>query len=436
MQRMAERMRVDEPIVVTGYGAVTPYGVGATTFFEGLLSGRNTGTRITHFDPSAYDVQIACELQDFDPNDYIPRKLVRQMDRFAHFALVAAHEALAMADLVEAPGEPGGKAPATVPLRDDIDATRVGAFVGTGIGGLNEMTREHEKLLAGGPSKVRPYLAIALPPNMGTGQVAMRHGIRGITFSVVSACATGGDAIGTALDMIRLGRADVILAGGAEAAINPITIAGFGAAGALSKRNDAPQRASRPFDAGRDGFVNGEGAGLLVLERLSHAEARGATVYAQVAGYGASNDAYHPTQPSPDGSGAARAIRLALEDAGITPEDVDHVNAHGTSTPVNDAAETKAIRTVFGEHADNLAITSTKSAIGHLLGGAGGVEAVATIMAMRDEIVPPSQNLDVRDPACDLDVVTGEPRKLPIRAAVSNSFGFGGHNAVLVLRAV
>ena len=435
---MAERTRtlVDEPIVVTGYGAVTPYGVGAQALFDGLLSGRSTCARITLFDPTDYDVQIACELTDFDANTYLGRKLVRQMDRFAHFALVAAHEALAMADLVDPPGEPGGRPPAVVPLRDDVDATRFGTIVATGIGGLNEMTAEYEKLLKGGPSKVRPYLAIALPPNMGTGQVAIRHGLQGVSFSVTSACASGGDAIGTALDLIRLGRADAILVGGAEAAVNPITIAGFGAAGALSERNDEPERASRPFDIARDGFVNGEGAGLLVLERLSHAERRGATVLGEVAGYGASNDANHPTQPSPDGSGAARAIRLALADAGVEPDEVDHVNAHGTSTPPNDKAEARALRTVFGDLTDRIAVTSTKSAIGHLLGAAGGVEAVATVMAIRDGVVPPSLNLDDQDPECDLDVVAGDPRKLPIRVAISNSFGFGGHNAVLAFRAV
>jgi 3-oxoacyl-[acyl-carrier-protein] synthase II len=423
----------DDPVVVTGYGAVSPYGLGAAALFDGLLSGRNTCGRITHFDPSEYSVQIACELTGFDPNDHLPRKLVRQMDRFAHFALLAAHEALAMAGLVDPPGPPGGRPAAVVPI-EGVDPTRVGTLVATGIGGLNELTTEHAKLVAGGPSKVRPYLAIALPPNMGTGQVAIRHGLQGVSFSVTSACASGGDAIGTALDLIRAGRADIILAGGAEAAINPLTIAGFGAAGALSDRNDEPQRASRPFDVGRDGFVNGEGAGLLVMERRSSAEARGAAVLGEVAGYGASNDAHHPTAPRPDGSGAARAIALALADAGMEPGEVDHVNAHGTSTPVNDAAEARALRTVFGDHTDAIAVTSTKSAIGHLLGAAGGVEAVATIMAMREEVVPPSQNLDDQDAACDLDVVHGEPRKLGVRAALSNSFGFGGHNAVLALR--
>lgn len=422
-------------MVVTGVGAVTPYGVGATTFFDGLLSGQSTARRIQRFDPAEYAVQIACEIPDFDPYEHLPRKLVRQLDPFAQYALTAAREALAHAGLIaDEPQEVYAKA-ASLPLLDSVDPTRVGTLIASGIGGLTEMTQEYEKLLAGGPSKVRPYLAIALPLNMGGGQTAIRHGLQGASFTVASACASGGDAIGTALDLLRSGRADVILAGGAEAAINPLTIAGFGAAGALSRRNDEPERASRPFDIDRDGFVSGEGAGLIVLERAQHAEMRGARVLAELAGYGLSNDAYHPTQPSPEGTGAARAVRLALADAGVEEDEVDHINAHGTSTPPNDAAEARAIRTVFGARTDEIAVTSTKSAIGHLLGAAGGVEAVATVMAINQGLVPPSLNLDHQDPKCDLDVVSGGPRKVSIRAACSNSFGFGGHNAVLVFRA-
>lgn len=424
--------RTHDRVVVTGLGAVTPFGVGVGTFFDGLLSGRGTGRRITRFDPSEYSVQIACEVPDFDPYAYLPRKLVRQVDPFAQFALVAAREALAHAGLIAAQDDPSAP---HLPLVDGVDAQRVGAVVASGIGGLQEMTEQHAKLLAGGPSKVRPYLAIALPLNMGGGQVCIRHGLNGPSFSAVSACASGGDAIGTALDMIRAGRADVILAGGAEAAVNPITIAGFGAAGALSRRNDDPAGASRPFAASRDGFVNGEGAGVIVMERESHAVARGATVLGEVAGYGATNDAYDSTKPRPDGTGAARAIRLALADAGADPDEVDHVNAHGTSTPLNDAAESRAVREVLGDRTDGVPVTSTKSSIGHLLGAAGGVEAVATFMAMQEGVVPASINLVDRDPVCDLDVVTGEPRKVVVRTALSNSFGFGGHNAVLVLRA-
>jgi 3-oxoacyl-[acyl-carrier-protein] synthase II len=419
-------------VVVTGLGAVTPYGAGVPTFFDGLLAGRNTAARIRRFDPSDYAVQIACEASDFDPYAHLPRKLVRQVDPFAQYALVAAEEALAQAGLVPGGGHAGDL---KVPV-EGTDPLRIGALIASGIGGINEMTEQHEKLLAGGPGKVRPYLSIALPLNMGGGQVAIRHGLQGPSFSVVSACASGSDAIGAALDLIRAGRADVVLAGGAEAAVNPITIAGFGAAGALARRNDEPQRASRPFDADRSGFVCGEGAGVVVLERASHAQARGATVLAELAGYGVTNDAYHPSAPAPEGQGAVRALRLALDDAKVDPSQVDHVNAHGTSTPLNDLSESRALRQVFGDRTDEIAVTSTKSAIGHLLGAAGGVEAVATVMAMTEGVIPPSQNLDRQDPEIILDVVSGEPRKASIGVAVSESFGFGGHNAVLVLRAV
>ncbi|MPZ86475.1 MAG: beta-ketoacyl-ACP synthase II [Nitriliruptorales bacterium] len=424
----------NDRVVVTGVGAVTPYGVGATTFFDGLLSGESTARRITRFDPSDYAVQIACEVRDFDPYEHLPRKLVRQVDPFAQYALTAAREALAHAGLIaDEPQEVYAKAVSLRPV-DGLDPTRIGTLIASGIGGLQEMTDQYERLLSGGPSKVRPYLAIALPLNMGGGQVAIRHGLQGPSFSVVSACASGGDAIGMALDLLRNDRADVILAGGAEAAVNPLTIAGFGAAGALSRRNDEPERASRPFDVDRDGFVSGEGAGVVVLERAEHADARGARVLGELAGYGLTNDAYHPTQPSPDGTGASRALHLALADAGVDADEVDHINAHGTSTPPNDAAEARAIRAVFGSHTDEIAVTSTKSAIGHLLGAAGGVEAVATILAINQGLVPPSLNLDNQDSACDLDVVSRDPRKVSIRAACSNSFGFGGHNAVLVFR--
>jgi 3-oxoacyl-[acyl-carrier-protein] synthase II len=419
-------------IVVTGLGAVTPYGVGVSAFFDGLLAGRSTARRIQRFDPSGYSVQIACEVVDFDPDAHLPRKLVRQLDPFAQYALVAAEEALRQAGLV---GEGDHTKAAKVPV-EGVDPTRVGTLIASGIGGINEITEEHRKLLESGPSKVRPYLAIALPLNMGGGQVAIRHGLQGPSFSVVSACASGGDAIGVALDLMRAGRADVVLAGGAEAAVNPIMLAGFGAAGALSKRNDEPRRASRPFDADRDGFVCGEGAGVVVLEREAHALARGATPLAELAGYGLSNDASHPTAPALDGAGAARALALALADAGADTSEVDHVNAHGTSTPANDLAESRALRRVFADRTDEIAVTSTKSAIGHLLGGAGGVEAVATVMSMVEGVVPPTQNLEHQDPDIDIDIVSGEPRKGAIGVACSNSFGFGGHNTVLVFRAV
>lgn len=415
--------------VITGLGAVTPYGVGLDTFWEGVLGGRNTGRRVTAFDPEGYPTQIACELPDFDPLAHLPRKLVRQVDPFAQYALIAAEEALLDAKLVE-PGEG-----LHLPLVDGVDPTRVGTLIASGVGGMHEMTTQYDRLRDGGPKQVRPFMAIAMPLNMGGGQIAIRHNLQGPAFSAVSACASGTDALGMALDMLRAGRADVVVAGGAEAAINSLVLAGFAAAGALSRRNDEPERASRPFDVDRDGFVMGEGAGVVVLETPEHAAARGATPLAHLCGYGSSDDAYHTTAPSPDGSGAARALRTALADAGLQPGDIDHVNAHGTSTPTNDPSEAAALHAVFGQRVDELAATSTKSAIGHLLGAAGGIEAVATVKAMLEGTVPPSQNLDQQDPECDLDVVAGAPRTVSIDAALSESFGFGGHNSVLAFRA-
>ncbi len=423
-------------VVVTGLGAVTPYGVGTAALWDGLLAGRATAGPITRFDATHHAVRIACEVRGFDPFTHLPRKLVRQLDPFAQYAVVAAHEALTQAGLVDPAPATDPAAATHLPLVEGLDAERIGTCIASGVGGITELTVQHQRLLRDGPDRVRPYLSIAMPLNMGGGQVAIRHGLRGPSYSVVSACASAGDAIGAALDLIRAGRADVVVAGGAEAAINPLTIAAFAAAGALSRRNDDPARASRPFDVDRDGFVTGEGAGVLVVERAEHAAARGAQALVELAGYGISNDAHHPTQPAPGGTGAARALRLALADAEISRDDVDHVNAHGTSTPPNDAAEAAAVREVFGARADEIAATSTKSAIGHLLGAAGGVEAVATVLAMVDGLVPASLNLEQQDPACDLDVVTGDPRKVAIGAAVSNSFGFGGHNAVLAFRAV
>lgn len=416
-------------VVVTGLGAVTSYGLGEAAFTDGTRAGTPTCRTIERFDPDGYVVRIACEVPDFDAREQLPRKLVRQLDPFAQYALVATAEALAQAGLT---GPPDPEA-LHLPLVDGLDPARVGVLVASGVGGMQEMTEQYRRLLEKGPDRVRPFLAIAMPLNMGGGQAAIRHGLQGPTFSVVSACASGGDAIGSALDLIRAGRADVVVAGGAEAAVNPLTVAGFGAAGALSRRNDEPTRASRPFDVDRDGFVIGEGAGVLVLERASHAAARGARVLAELAGYGLSNDAYHATQPDPEGTGATRALRLALADADVAPGEVDHVNAHATSTPQNDVAESRVLASVLGER--ELAVTATKSAVGHLLGAAGGVEAVATVAALRDGVVAPSQNLDEQDPACPVDVVHGEPRKVDARVAISDSFGFGGHNCVLVFRA-
>ena len=414
-------------VVVTGLGAVTPYGVGVDAFWDGLVAGRPTAGRISRFDPTGFAVEIACEVPDFDPVAHLPRRVVRQLDPFAQYALVAAEEALAGAGLLAGSSDGGQHVPI-----DGADPERVGAIVASGTGGIQEMAEQYERLRTVGPDRVRPYTPIALPANMASGQIALRHGLRGPSYAVVSACASAGDAIGTGLDLIRSGRADVVVAGGAEAAVTQLMIAGFAAAGALSRRNDEPERASRPFDVDRDGFVAGEGAGVLVLERADHAAARGAEALARLAGYGISNDAHHVARPAPGGEGAVRALRLALADADAAATDVDHVNAHGTATQTNDVAEATAVRTVFGDHTDRITVTSTKSAVGHLLGAAGGVEAIATVRALGAALVPASQNLDRRDPQCAIDVVHGAARGQHIRMALSNSFGFGGHNAVLV----
>jgi 3-oxoacyl-[acyl-carrier-protein] synthase II len=423
----------DGAVVVTGIGAVTPFGVGVPALRAGLAAGVSAAGPVTRFDAAGHPARIACEVTGFDAGELLPKRLLGQLDPFAAYAMVAAEEALRDAGLLGPIASADG--PALMwPLRADVDPTRVGVLIASSAGGIAEITRQHARLLDGGPRRVRPFLTIAHPANMGGGQVAIRHGLRGNSFTVSSACASATDAIGLALDLIRAGRVDVVLAGGAEAAVNSLIMAAFGAAGALSRRNDDPARASRPFDTDRDGFVIGEGAGVLVLERASHARARGATVRAELAGYGATNDAHHVTRPDPEGAGAVRAIRLALADAGVGPGDVAHVNAHGTSTAANDHAEAKAIRAAFGGHADRVAVTSTKSFVGHLLGAAGAVEAIATVTAMADALVPPTVNVDELDPGCEIDLVTDKPRPLDVDVACSNSFGFGGHNAVLVFR--
>lgn len=417
--------------VVTGMGAVTPFGVGVDRLLAGLAAGRSAATNVTRFDAGEHPSRIACEVPDFVPADLLPKKLIGQLDPFARYGMVAAAEALAMAGLLAASD---GVVNTKQPLTEGVDADRVATLLTSSAGGITEMMTQHERLLSGGPRRVRPFFAIAMPTNMLSGQVAIRHGLRGPSFSVVSACASATDAIGVGLDMIRAGRADIVLAGGSEATINPLTMAAFGAAGALSKRNDDPAAASRPFDRDRDGFVMGEGAGVLVLERAEHAAARGATALAELAGYGLSNDAYHPSGPHPDAEGAIRALRDALRDADIGLRDVDHINAHGTSTPANDRTESAALRAVFGAHTDDMPVTSTKSAVGHLLGGAGVVESIASVAALRDQRVHPTANLDNLDPECPLDVVAGTPRAARIDVVCKNAFGFGGHNAVLVYR--
>lgn len=411
----------DRTVAITGIGAVSPHGIGAEALWAGLLAGRATAAPIRSFDARDFRVQFACEVTAA-VGDLLPAKLRRQTDRFTQMALVAAAEALAQAGLRDS----------SEPALRDADPQRVGCIVASGVGGLWEITDQHRRLLQQGPGRVRPYFSIAMPANMAAGQIAIRHGIQGPAQAVMSACASGGDAVGAGLDLIRSGRADVVVTGGAEAAINPLTIAGFSAAGAMSERNADPQGASRPFEVDRDGFVAGEGAGILVLERPAHAAARGVPILARLAGYGATNDAHDATQPAPDGSGAARAMRLAITDANLTADDIDHVNVHGTSTRLNDAAESTALQTVFGAYQP--LVTANKSSIGHLLGAAGAVEAVATVRSLLAQRIPPTINLQTPDPDCAVNVVT-VPRQADLGAVLSNSFGFGGHNTVLAFLA-
>ena len=407
-------------VAVTGLGAVTPLGVGVEPFWHGLLQGRTTAARVPDFADLDLPVEFACRVGDFSPTDHLPRKLVRQLDPSSRFGLVAVAEALAHAGLLTDEGSLRG-----------CDPERASVVMGTGLGSVLALLEEQERMTAAGTRRVRPYLAVALPPNMTAGQAAIRHGLRGPSAVLATACASGGDAIGYGRDLIAGGRADVVVAGGAEAPIAPVVLASFAAAGALSRRGDDPATASRPFDVDRDGFVLGEGAGVVVLERGDHARARGATIHAWLAGHASTTDAHHATQPAPDGIGAARAMALALAAADLAPSDVGHVNAHGTSTQANDAAEAAALRSVLGDHADNVPVTSTKSMIGHLFGAAGAAEAVATVMALRDGVIPATASTTKVD--VDLDVVVDEPRTIAVDAAMSNSLGFGGHNAVLVL---
>jgi 3-oxoacyl-[acyl-carrier-protein] synthase II len=402
--------------VITGLGVVTPIGIGTDAFWDGLISGRSGAAEISSFDASDLPVRIACEIDDFDPVDFISAKEASRTDRFTHLALAAAALAEEEAGLLS-----GG-----------FDPERTGVIIGSGIGGLQTIVAEHDAMLAGGPRRVSPFMVPKLMPNGAAGQVAMRFGLHGPAFSVSSACASGAHAIGEAAQQIRSGAADVMLAGGTEAAICSLAVAAFARMGALSKRNDDPTTASRPFDAGRDGFVFGEGAGVLVLESADSALARGADVLAILAGYGASCDAAHVTQPDPEGRGAERAMTEALENAGVAPDEVDYINAHGTSTPLNDRIETIAIKNALGVEAKRIPITSTKSQTGHLLGAAGAVEAAATILVLRNGVIPPTINLESPDPDCDLDYVSDGPREAKPRVGLSNSFGFGGQNASLV----
>jgi 3-oxoacyl-[acyl-carrier-protein] synthase II len=406
-------------VVVTGLGLVSPVGIGVEESWAALTAGKSGVAPITLFDASTFPTRIAAEVKGFDPSKFMDRKEVRRNDRFIHFALAAADMAVKDAGLDMAKEDP----------------ERVGCIVGAGLGGLGTIEDEHKTLLEKGVKKIGPFFIPALIVNLAPGQISLKYGMKGPNFSPVSACATGNHSIGDAMMYIERGMADVIVTGGAEATITPLGIGGFCAARALSERNDAPEKASRPFDKGRDGFVAGEGSGILVVEEYEHARRRGARIYAEVVGYGASADANHITSPAPEGEGGQRAMRMALRDAGVSPDQVGYVNTHGTSTPQGDVAECQAINKVFGAHAKNgLAVSSTKSMTGHLLGAAGGLEAVVTVLAIARGVLPPTINVDEQDPACELDVIPNVARQKRVDVAMSNSFGFGGTNAVVVFK--
>lgn len=404
-------------VVVTGIGIVSPLG-DKDRLWENLLSGVSGVGKITRFDVSDLPVQIGAEVRDFEPTTFMERKEARRMDRFAQFAVAAAKMSLEDAGLELPFAEPN----------------RVGVLIGSGIGGIETVQEQSKILFKRGVDRVSPFFVPMMIPDMASGQVAIQTGAKGINSCTVTACATGTHSIGDAFRIIARGDADVMLAGGTEAAVCPLGLAGFIAARALSTRNDEPTKASRPFDATRDGFVMGEGAGVLVLESLEHALARGASIYGEIIGYGASGDAYHITSPAPEGEGAQRAMREAIADAGLQPEEVDYINAHGTSTEYNDLYETMAIKHVFGDHAYQLAVSSTKSLTGHLLGAAGAVEAAVCLLALEKQVVPGTYNLEHADPQCDLDYVPNQSRSGNYRVALSNSFGFGGHNATLTFK--
>lgn len=407
-------------VVVTGLGAVTPIGNTVADYWNGLTSGRNGVASITLFDASEHACRFAAEVKAFDPSGFIEPKEAKRWDRFSKFGVVAAKQALADAGLE---------------ITAD-NADHVGIIIGSGVGGLLTMETQAHVLEGKGPGRVSPFTVPMMIPNMATGLAAIAVGAKGPSSAVATACAAGSNAIGDAFRLLQLGKADVMLCGGAESAITPLGVAGFASAKALSFRNDDPTTASRPFDRDRDGFVIGEGAGMLVLETLSHAEARGANILAEVVGYGTTCDAHHITSPTPGGVGGAAAMRLALEDAGLSASSVDYVNAHGTSTPANDSNETAAIKSALGERALQIPVSSTKSMTGHLLGGSGGIEAVASVLALQHNVVPPTINYANPDPDCDLDVVPNTARDHKLETVLSNSFGFGGHNVCLAFRSM
>jgi 3-oxoacyl-[acyl-carrier-protein] synthase II len=407
-------------VVITGLGAITPVGNDVKTMWSNLIAGKSGVGPITHFDASEYQTRIAAEVKDFDPVELLGRKEARRMDRFTQLAMAAADQAIEDAGLKITPE----------------NTLRVAVVIGSGVGGIATIVSEVNTMRDKGVSRVSPFMVPMMLSDTAPGMVAIKYGIRGPNLSVVSACATGTNAVGEAAEMIRYGRVDAAIVGGAEAGVIPLAMAGFNVMGALSRRNDDPEGASRPFDKNRDGFVTGEGAGVLILESLEHATRRGAKIYAEVIGYGSTADAYHITAPEETGAGAAAAMQMALDQAGLQPRDIDYLNAHGTSTPLNDKSETAAIKHVFGEAAYDVPVSSTKSMTGHLLGGAGAIEAIACVKVLQERILPPTINYETPDPECDLDYVPNTARRKEVRRVMSNSFGFGGHNACIILAAV
>ena len=405
-------------VVVTGVGIISPLGDNKEDFWSSLSQGKSGIGKLTHFDADAYDSRIAGQVNDFDPTRYLGIKESRRMDRFAQFALVASLGAVEDARL----------------NIDEEDPNRIGVLIGSGIGGISTIEKQHRILLEKGPSKVSPFFIPMLIVDMASGQVSIKLGVKGPNSCVATACASASHAIGDSYRIIQRGEAEVMISGGSEAAITRLGVSGFCAMKALSVRNDEPEKASRPFDKMRDGFVMGEGSGIIVLENLEHALARKAHIYGEIVGYGLSGDAHHITAPAPGGEGAARSMQLALHDANLNPENVDYINAHGTSTQLNDKFETMAIKTVFGEHAGKVAVSSTKSMTGHLLGAAGGVELIVCLLAMERSLIPPTINYEYPDPDCDLDYVPNQARTAKVKVAMSNSLGFGGHNATLLVR--
>ncbi|MDI6733073.1 MAG: beta-ketoacyl-ACP synthase II [Planctomycetota bacterium] len=404
-------------VVITGLGAICSVGLTSEETWQSLLAGKSGAAKIQAFDTTGFDVNFACEVKNFKPEDYFPAPQAKRLDRFAQFALASAIQSVKDANIDFA----------------NCNPHRIGVIVGSGIGGFVEFGEQHTRLLQKGPSRVSPFTIPKVMVNSAPGQIAIHYGLKGPNFSCASACASSNHAIGIAFKLLQQGIADIIITGGSEAAITPLGMAGFASLKALSTRNDTPEKASRPFDKNRDGFVMGEGSGIFIMETLEHALARSAKIYAEMLGFGMNDDGYHITAPDPEGEGASLTMKLALDDAGLKPEDVFYINAHGTSTPYNDLTETKAIKKLFGEHSRKLAINSTKSMVGHLLGGSGAIELVATVLSIRDSIVHPTINYETPDPECDLDYVPNTARKVDVNIALSNSFGFGGHNATVVV---